>query len=364
MVSRVALNWVTFSFPDFIQFLYLFSDNTLNKMYWPGDYAAAAAGDGELTGADRLKTETLANPELSLSRDTRTLSDERTQDTMMALPPSLPSLTAHPHKGAVQLEVHICNRNTLLSWRRCLYYQKINKTTSSGVIYIDNYTWIRNNMWNWKYLNYHLILKKYFKNAFESEFFTKHHTLFLSDAGILKKKQLSPIVERNCLNRIHNELCEHAPGTASPQGSSSSDSRVCVAKPSLPDHLNGVAMSIKAGTVDGDSSGSEWVSAQAKTKIKIKNYTVYLTLVGKKSVPQSVLCRTELTISVNMFSVVLLFVAEVIQSFSSTVCGKPRLVLSSSVIVLIACSLSRFHLIILNVSVKPNEDSSHPKQLY
>uniref|UniRef100_A0A7N6FG21 Cadherin EGF LAG seven-pass G-type receptor 2 n=1 Tax=Anabas testudineus TaxID=64144 RepID=A0A7N6FG21_ANATE len=84
-----------------------------------------------------------------------------------------------------------------------------------------------------------------------------HHTLFLSNAGILKKKQLSPIVERNCVNRIHNELCEHAADTASLQGSSSSDGRVGLAKPGLPDHLNGVAMSIKAGTVDGDSSGSE-----------------------------------------------------------------------------------------------------------
>ncbi|XP_040889470.1 cadherin EGF LAG seven-pass G-type receptor 2 [Toxotes jaculatrix] len=146
-------------------------DTSLGKMYWPGDYAAVS--DSELAGADRLKTETLANPEPSLSRDTRTLSDDRAQDTMMVLLPSLPNLNAHPHKG------------------------------------------------------------------------------------ILKKKQLSPIVERNGLNRIHNELCENAPRTASPQGSSSSDSRAGPAKPSLPDHLNGVAMSIKAGTVDGDSSGSD-----------------------------------------------------------------------------------------------------------
>ena len=82
--------------------------------------------------------------------------------------------------------------------------------------------------------------------------------LFLSSAGILKKKQLSPIVERNGLNRIHNELCENAPGgRASPHGSSSSDGRAGPAKPGLPDKLNGVAVSIKAGTVDGDSSGSE-----------------------------------------------------------------------------------------------------------
>ncbi|XP_024001510.1 cadherin EGF LAG seven-pass G-type receptor 2-like isoform X2 [Salvelinus sp. IW2-2015] len=75
--------------------------------------------------------------------------------------------------------------------------------------------------------------------------------------GILKKKQLSPIAERNGINRIHNELSENALGHASSQGSSSSESRGGGAKPSLPDQLNGVAMSIKAGTVDGDSSGSD-----------------------------------------------------------------------------------------------------------
>uniref|UniRef100_A0A6Q2YBM4 Cadherin EGF LAG seven-pass G-type receptor 2 n=1 Tax=Esox lucius TaxID=8010 RepID=A0A6Q2YBM4_ESOLU len=75
--------------------------------------------------------------------------------------------------------------------------------------------------------------------------------------GILKKKQLSPIAERNGINRIHNQLSENAPGHASSQGSSSSESRRGGAKPSLSDQLNGVAMSIKAGTVDGDSSGSE-----------------------------------------------------------------------------------------------------------
>ncbi|KAM6981263.1 cadherin EGF LAG seven-pass G-type receptor 2 [Aplochiton taeniatus] len=75
--------------------------------------------------------------------------------------------------------------------------------------------------------------------------------------GILKKKQLSPIAERNGIHRIHNELSENAAGPTSPQGSSSSDSRGGGAKPSLPDPLNGVGVSIKAGTVDGDSSGSE-----------------------------------------------------------------------------------------------------------
>ncbi|XP_035858499.1 cadherin EGF LAG seven-pass G-type receptor 2 isoform X1 [Sander lucioperca] len=150
-------------------------DNSLSKMYWPGDYTGAVS-DGELAGTDRLKPDTLANPELSLGCGTRMLSDDRTQqDAMTVLLPSLPNIYAHPHKG------------------------------------------------------------------------------------ILKKKQLSPIVERNGLNRIHNELCENAPGTASPQGSISSNGRAGLAKTSLPDQLNGVAMSIKAGTVDGDSSGSEFL---------------------------------------------------------------------------------------------------------
>lgn len=76
-------------------------------------------------------------------------------------------------------------------------------------------------------------------------------------AGILKKKQLSPIVERICPDRVRNELGGRSPGTVSPHGSSASDGRAGPAKGSLPDQLNGVAMSIKAGTVDGDSSGSE-----------------------------------------------------------------------------------------------------------
>ncbi|XP_054640393.1 cadherin EGF LAG seven-pass G-type receptor 2 isoform X5 [Dunckerocampus dactyliophorus] len=70
--------------------------------------------------------------------------------------------------------------------------------------------------------------------------------------GILKRKQLSPIIERNGFNRTHDELCDGARGPASPQGSSCSERRV-------KGGLNGVAMSIKAGTVDGDSSGSEFL---------------------------------------------------------------------------------------------------------
>ncbi|AWP02840.1 putative cadherin EGF LAG seven-pass G-type receptor 2 [Scophthalmus maximus] len=142
-------------------------DNGLSKMYWPG------VNGGELTSADRLKTETPANPEPSFGGETRALSDDRTQEAMTQLLPSLPNHITHPHKG------------------------------------------------------------------------------------ILKKKQLSPIIERNSVHRVHNELCGKAPGTASPQGSASSDSRASLSKPSIPDQLNGVAMCIKAGTVDGDSSGSE-----------------------------------------------------------------------------------------------------------
>ncbi|XP_068170748.1 cadherin EGF LAG seven-pass G-type receptor 2 isoform X2 [Antennarius striatus] len=74
--------------------------------------------------------------------------------------------------------------------------------------------------------------------------------------GILKKKQLSPIVERNSLHYTPSEHCGNVSGAASPQGSSSSDSRAPSAKDGL-DQLNGVALSIKAGTVDGDSSGSD-----------------------------------------------------------------------------------------------------------
>ncbi|KAK7916672.1 hypothetical protein WMY93_012433 [Mugilogobius chulae] len=74
--------------------------------------------------------------------------------------------------------------------------------------------------------------------------------------GILKKKQLSPIVERNGGNRINSDLVETG---GSSHGSSSSEGRPGPAKPGLQDQLNGVVLSIKAGTVDGDSSGSEFL---------------------------------------------------------------------------------------------------------
>ncbi|XP_031423976.1 cadherin EGF LAG seven-pass G-type receptor 2 isoform X2 [Clupea harengus] len=77
--------------------------------------------------------------------------------------------------------------------------------------------------------------------------------------GILKKKQLSPIAERNGINRIHNELSVSAADPASSRGSSSSEGRGIGAKASVPEQLNGVALSIKAktGTMDDDSSGSD-----------------------------------------------------------------------------------------------------------
>ncbi|KAK6321410.1 hypothetical protein J4Q44_G00083860 [Coregonus suidteri] len=155
-------------------------DNNLSKLFWPGEYVTTASDSEGLGGADRLKAQSLANPELGQTRDNRGMSDERPgdkaesygKDNVMLLP-SQPNLHALPQKG------------------------------------------------------------------------------------ILKKKQLSPIAERNGINRIHNELSKNAPGHASSQGSSSGERRGGRAKPSLPDQLNGVAMSIKAGTVDGDSSGSD-----------------------------------------------------------------------------------------------------------
>lgn len=80
-------------------------------------------------------------------------------------------------------------------------------------------------------------------------------------AGILKKKSLPTIPEKNSINRIHNELSNHRPGPTSSRASSSSEgSRAQRPKQSLQEQLNGVtpiAMSTKAGALDEDSSGSE-----------------------------------------------------------------------------------------------------------
>lgn len=79
--------------------------------------------------------------------------------------------------------------------------------------------------------------------------------------GILKKKCLPTISEKSSLLRLPLEQ-----GTASSRGSTASEGSRAGPPPrppprqSLQEQLNGVmpiAMSIKAGTVDEDSSGSE-----------------------------------------------------------------------------------------------------------
>lgn len=123
--------------------------------------------------------------------------DGRMHDGVMLMLPSVPGLSAHPYKGSLE-----CHR-------------------------VESFLFV-------------------------------FLTLFSSTAGILKKKQLSPIVERSCsANHVHSDPRGNVHGTASPHGSTSSDGRSGPARTSLPDQLNGVALSIKAGTVDGDSSGSE-----------------------------------------------------------------------------------------------------------
>ncbi|XP_043932407.1 cadherin EGF LAG seven-pass G-type receptor 2 isoform X2 [Protopterus annectens] len=82
--------------------------------------------------------------------------------------------------------------------------------------------------------------------------------------GILKKKRLPTIHEKNSINRIHNELASHKMGPVSSRASSSSEGSrpggVQRTKQTLQEQLNGVtpiAMSIKTGTMDEDSSGSD-----------------------------------------------------------------------------------------------------------
>lgn len=70
--------------------------------------------------------------------------------------------------------------------------------------------------------------------------------------GILKKKQLSPIAERNAINRIHNQLSVSPVDSASSRGPSSSEGRRGGAKE---DGLNEASVSVK--TLDNDSSESE-----------------------------------------------------------------------------------------------------------
>lgn len=147
-----------------------------------------------VSNGGQLTADTPAHPEFP---------DGRMHDGVMVMLPSVPGLSAHPYKGSVE-----CH----------------------------------------KVADAHLQKRFLF-------FFLTH---FSSSAGILKKKQLSPIVERSCpANHVHSEPRGNVHGTASPHGSTSSDGRSGPARTYLPDQLNGVALSIKAGTVDGDSSGSE-----------------------------------------------------------------------------------------------------------
>ncbi|XP_060132979.1 cadherin EGF LAG seven-pass G-type receptor 2 isoform X2 [Zootoca vivipara] len=82
--------------------------------------------------------------------------------------------------------------------------------------------------------------------------------------GILKKKCLPPISEKNSIQRIHNKLSSCRSGMVSSHGSSGSDGSRGGGPPrprqTLQEQLNGltpITMSIKTGTVDEDSSGSE-----------------------------------------------------------------------------------------------------------
>ncbi|KAF7254507.1 Cadherin EGF LAG seven-pass G-type receptor 2 [Varanus komodoensis] len=82
--------------------------------------------------------------------------------------------------------------------------------------------------------------------------------------GILKKKYLPPISEKNSIQRIHNKLSSCRSGMVSSHGSSGSDGSrgggALRPRQTLQEQLNGltpITMSIKTGTVDEDSSGSD-----------------------------------------------------------------------------------------------------------
>eukprot|EP00062_Callorhinchus_milii_P009585 gi/632953584/ref/XP_007892498.1/ PREDICTED: cadherin EGF LAG seven-pass G-type receptor 2 [Callorhinchus milii] len=87
--------------------------------------------------------------------------------------------------------------------------------------------------------------------------------------GILKNKGLPLFTEKNSINRIHNELSNHKPATVSSRASSVASSEgsrsggLAKLRPmAVGEQMNGVMpipMSIKAGTVDEDSSGSEFL---------------------------------------------------------------------------------------------------------
>ncbi|XP_078098403.1 cadherin EGF LAG seven-pass G-type receptor 2 isoform X5 [Mustelus asterias] len=84
--------------------------------------------------------------------------------------------------------------------------------------------------------------------------------------GILKNKALPLFSEKNSINRIHNELSNHKPATVSSRASSVGSSEgsrtggVTKLRQTTGEQMNGVMpipMSIKTGTVDEDSSGSD-----------------------------------------------------------------------------------------------------------
>ncbi|XP_051890612.1 cadherin EGF LAG seven-pass G-type receptor 2-like isoform X2 [Pristis pectinata] len=84
--------------------------------------------------------------------------------------------------------------------------------------------------------------------------------------GILKNKGLPLFSEKNSINRIHNELSNHKPATVSSRASSVGSSEgsrsggITKLRQTTGEQMNGVMpipMSIKTGTVDEDSSGSD-----------------------------------------------------------------------------------------------------------
>ncbi|XP_072134760.1 cadherin EGF LAG seven-pass G-type receptor 2 isoform X3 [Mobula birostris] len=84
--------------------------------------------------------------------------------------------------------------------------------------------------------------------------------------GILKNRGLPLFSEKNSINRIHNELSNHKSATVSSRASSVGSSEgsrsggLTKLRQTTGEHMNGmmpIPMSIKTGTVDEDSSGSD-----------------------------------------------------------------------------------------------------------
>lgn len=96
-------------------------DNNLSKLYWPGEFVTTLSNSECLGGAERLKVESLGNPELGQTRDHRGMPDDRPGDKAegygkdhVMLLPSLPNLNAHPQKGQQQTQT-----STLLQHSTC-----------------------------------------------------------------------------------------------------------------------------------------------------------------------------------------------------------------------------------------------------